>query len=163
MKAEKLTRIALLSSLAIICGYIESLIPVVASVPGIKLGISNVVILFALFRLDKSSAFFIMLVKVAVSSMLFAGFSVLIYSLSGGILSFLAMCVLKKLRFSVITISMLGAVFHNIGQLFAAAFMLKSFSVFYYLPVLLISGLLLGLVTGMVCRILINRIHQKKG
>lgn len=163
MKTKKLTQIALLSSLAVICGYIESLIPIIVSVPGIKLGISNVVILFALFRLDKSSAFFIMLVKVAVSSVLFTGFGVLMYSLSGGILSFLAMCVLKKLRFSAITISMLGAVFHNIGQLFAASFMLKSFSVFYYLPVLLTSGLLLGLITGAVCKVLIERVKPKKG
>ena len=158
MKAENLTRIALLSSLAIICGYIESLIPVISSVPGIKLGISNAVILFAIFRIDKASAFFIMLIKVIVSSMLFAGFNVFIYSLCGGILSFLAMCLVKKLKFSIITICMLGAVFHNLGQLFAAAFMLKSLSVFYYMPVLLLSGLILGFVTGSVCKILIKRI-----
>lgn len=158
MKAENLTRIALLACLAIICGYIESLIPALTAIPGIKLGISNAVILFALYRLDKTSAFFIMLIKVAVSSMLFSGFSVFIYSLSGGILSLIAMCILKKFRFSIITISMLGAVFHNIGQLFAAAFMLKSFSIFSYMPVLLISGLILGFVTGTLCKILISRI-----
>lgn len=158
MNTEKLTRIALLSSLSIICGYIESLFPIITSIPGIKLGISNAIILFALYRLDKTSAFFIMLVKVSVSSILFSGFSVFIYSFAGGILSFLAMCILKKLQFSVVTVSMLGAVCHNIGQLFAASVMLKSFSVFYYLPVLLISGLVLGFLTGVLCKILIFRI-----
>ena len=158
MNTKKLTAISLLASLAIICGYIESLIPVNPAIPGIKLGISNIIILFALYKSDRSSAFLIMLIKVLASSILFSGLSVFIYSLSGGILSFFAMILLKKFNFSIITISMLGAVFHNVGQLFAAAFMLKSFSVFYYMPLLLISGLILGFVTGSVCRIVVNRI-----
>lgn len=159
MNTKKLATISLLASLAIICGYIESLIPVNPAIPGIKLGISNVIILFALYKTDKMSAFFIMFIKVLASSILFSGLSVFIYSISGGILSFTAMILLKKYNFSVITISMLGAVFHNIGQLFAAALMLKSFSVFYYMPVLLLSGLILGFITGSVCRIILTRVN----
>lgn len=157
MKTSKLTYIALLSSAAIIFGYIESLFPAVTTIPGIKLGISNIVILFALLRADKVSAFFVMLIKVCVSSLLFSGLNVLIYSLCGGIFSLLAMIAFKKLKFSVIGISMLGSIFHNIGQLFAASLMLGTLSVFSYLPVLLISGLALGFVTGTVCRIIVSR------
>lgn len=161
MNSKNLARISLLSALAIICGYIESLIPIVSQVPGIKLGISNTVILFAIYKLDKRSAFFIMLIKVTVSALLFSGLNVFIYSLSGGVLSLFTMIVLKKFEFSVVTLSMTGAVAHNFGQLFAAAFMLKTFSVFYYLPVLLASGLILGFITGIVCKTLILRISFK--
>lgn len=161
MNSKKLARISLLSALAIICGYIESLIPVVLQIPGIKLGISNAVILFAIYKLDKSTAFFIMLIKVTVSALLFSGVNVFIYSICGGILSLLVMITLKKLDFSVVTVSMTGAVAHNIGQLFAAAFMLKTFSVFYYLSPLLLSGLIFGFITGIVCKILIRRLLFK--
>ena len=159
MKSGIITKIALLSALAIICGYIESLVPPITAIPGIKLGISNIVILFAIYKIDKSSAFFIMLAKVAASSILFSGLNVFIYSLSGGLLSILIMILMKKFDFSTVIISMIGAVFHNLGQLAAAAFMLKSFSVFYYMPVLLISGLVLGFITGYVSKILINRVN----
>lgn len=159
MKTSKITSVALLSSIAIIFGYIESLFPVITAVPGIKLGLSNIVILFALYRLDKTSALFIMLIKVLVSSLLFSGLNVLFYSLCGGIMSLAAMILFRKLNLSVIGISMIGAIFHNTGQLLAAAVMLGTISVFYYLPVLLISGLILGLITGIVCKTVISRLQ----
>ena len=155
MSSKKICYISVLSAVAIICGYIESLFPVVP-IPGIKLGISNIVILFALYKLDKSSAFFIMLVKVLVSSLLFSGFNVLIYSLSGGILSLISMMVLMRFL-SVCGVSMAGGVFHNIGQLIAAAFMMQSSAVFVYSPYLLLSGLVVGFVTGSVCLMLLKR------
>ncbi len=158
MKTSKLTHVALLSSLAIIFGYIESLLPPFTAIPGIKLGISNIVILFALYTAGACSAFFIMLVKVFASALLFSGMSSLFYSLSGGIFSLIAMIFLKKCKFSTAAIGMLGAVFHNIGQLFAASIMLCSQTVFSYLPVLMLSGLLLGFVTGSVCGIILSRI-----
>lgn len=155
MSAKKICYISVLSAAAIICGYIESLFPI-APVPGIKLGISNIVILFALYRLDKSSAFFIMLVKVLVSSLLFSGLNVLIYSLSGGILSLVSMIFFKKLL-STVGVSMTGGVFHNIGQLLAASFMMQTSAVFVYTPYLLVSGLIVGFITGCVCQTLLKR------
>lgn len=155
---KKIPSAAMLAALAIIFGYIESLFPPFAAVPGIKLGISNIVVLFALYRLDKTSAVFIMLIKVIVSSLLFSGINVMIYSLGGGILSVLAMSIGKKAGFGIIGVSMLGGIFHNMGQLAAAAIMLGSTAVFYHMPVLIVSGIILGSVTGYVCKTVIARI-----
>lgn len=155
MSAKKISYISMLSALAIVFGYIESLFPA-APIPGIKLGLSNIVILFAIYRMDKSAAFFIMLIKVIVTSLLFSGLSVFLYSFSGGLLSFIVMIGFKKL-FSTTGVSMVGGVFHNIGQLLVAAFIMQSTAVFVYLPALLISGIVVGFVTGNVCSIILKR------
>lgn len=160
MNNKKITYIALLSTLAIIFGYIESLFPVFIAIPGIKLGLSNIVILFSLYHTNKSSAFFIMLIKVIVTSLLFTGINMFFYSLGGGILSFLVMAILKKYDFSIYGISMAGGVFHNIGQLLVASVMLGTKSVVYYLPVLLLSGLLVGFIIGFICNIITNRLKK---
>lgn len=155
MNSKKISYIAILSALAIVFGYIESLFPA-APIPGIKLGLSNIVILFAIYRMNKSSAFFIMLIKVIVTSLLFSGLNIFFYSLSGGLFSLLAMMGFKK-TFSIIGVSMIGGVFHNIGQLLVAALVLYTSAVFVYLPALLISGLIVGFITGNVCNIILKR------
>ncbi len=154
MSAKKISYISMLSALAIVFGYIESLFPA-APIPGIKLGLSNVVILFAIYRMDKSSAFFIMLIKVIVTSLLFSGLNVFLYSFLGGLLSLIAMICLKKI-FSIIGVSMVGGVCHNMGQLLVASFMMQTTAVFVYLPFLLISGVIVGFVTGNVCKIILK-------
>lgn len=146
MNSQKLTKIALLSALALVFGYIESLLPPLF-LPGIKLGLSNIVLLFALYKLDKSSAFLIMLVKVCISSLLFSGMNVFFYSLSGGILSLLVMFIFRNRYFSIVGISILGGVFHNIGQLLVAGIVLGK-NALYYFPVLIISGAVMGFITG---------------
>jgi heptaprenyl diphosphate synthase len=158
MKSHKITYIALLASLAIVFGYIESLFPLPIPIPGVKLGISNIVILFALLKMSGRDAFFIMLIKVIVCSVLFSGMNSFIYSLSGGILSFIAMVVSQKLDFSIIGISMAGGVFHNLGQILTAALLLYSASAFYYLPSLTVCGLFVGAAVGLLCDIVISRI-----
>ena len=160
MTSRKIVYIALLSALSIIFGYIESLFPAFITVPGIKLGISNIVILFALFFLDKPSVFLIMLVKVTVTSLLFSGMNMFFYSVSGGILSLIAMIAFKRYHFSIYGISMAGGIFHNLGQLITASIMLNTHSVIYYLPILLISGLLVGWIIGAVCKIIVSRFEN---
>lgn len=157
MKTKTLTKCALLAATAIIFGYAESLLPAFSAIPGIKLGLSNIVILLALFRFGKAPAFFIMLIKVSVCALLFSGVNVFIYSLGGGILSLAAMIIFRRAGFGVIGISMLGGIFHNIGQLFSAALMLGSGAVFFYLPPLLLSGMIFGGITGAVCRAVLIR------
>lgn len=159
MSTRKISNIAILSALAIISGYIESLFPI-SPIPGIKLGISNIVILFALYKADFSSAFFIMLIKVLVTSLLFSGLNVLFYSLTGGVFSILIMYLFKPI-FSKIGVSISGGIFHNIGQLLAASVMMKTTAVFVYTPYLLISGIIVGFITGNVCNIILNRINKK--
>lgn len=155
MSAKKISYIAILSALAIVFGYIESLFPA-APIPGIKLGLSNIVILFAIYRLDKSSAFFIMLIKVLVTSLLFSGLNVFLYSFAGGLLSLATMIAFKKL-FSEIGVSMIGGVAHNLGQLLVAGLLMQTSAVFVYLPALLISGVIVGFITGNVCCIILKR------
>lgn len=155
MSAKKISYIAMLSALAIVFGYIESLFPA-APIPGIKLGLSNIVILFAIYRSDKSSALFIMLIKVLVTSLLFSGLNVFLYSFFGGLLSLATMIGFKKV-FSTIGVSMIGGVCHNVGQLLVAGFMMQTTAVFVYLPALLISGIIVGFITGNVCIIILKR------
>ena len=158
MKSAKITYIALLSALAVVFGYIESLFPLPVPVPGIKLGISNIVILFAIIKMNRRDAFLIMLIKVMICSVLFSGINSLFYSLSGGIFSFFAMIFAQKLNFSTIGMSMAGGVFHNLGQIFAASVLLSSFSAFYYLPILTVCGLFVGSAVGILCNIVISRL-----
>ena len=158
MKSARIAYIALLSALAAVFGYIESLFPLPIPIPGIKLGLSNIAVLFALIKMNKTDAFFVMLIKVFICALLFSGISGLFYSLSGGILSFLAMCAFEKYDFSVIGISMAGGVFHNLGQITAAAIMLSSVGAFYYFPVLMIAGLTVGAAVGMLCSSVISRL-----
>ena len=158
MKSARITYIAVLSALAVVFGYIESLFPLPIAIPGIKLGISNIVILFALMKMNKSDAFFILIIKVLVCSLLFSGINSLFYSFSGGIMSFLAMILALKLGLSIIGASMAGGVFHNLGQILMASVILGSFSAFYYLPVLLLSGLIVGGIVGLLCKTVISRL-----
>lgn len=147
MKAKKITLSALLVSLAIIFGYVENLIPIPIPVPGIKLGLSNFVLLFAIDRLPAHRVFLIMLLKTFVSALLFAGMTAFIYSFAGGVLSLLVMYAAKRFC-SWIGISAAGGAAHNSGQLLAAFVILKNSSVFYYLPFLLIGGAGFGCVLG---------------
>lgn len=158
MKTQKLALSALLSATAIIFGYIEGLLPSVG-IPGIKLGLSNIVILFALYKLDIRSALYIMLVKVIVTSLLFSGLNVFFFSLCGGLLSLIIMILLKNRCFSVVGVSILGGVFHNIGQILVAGIILGT-NAFYYLPILILSGCIMGSLTGYICSLTIK--HLKK-
>ena len=157
MKTKKLALCAILSAVAIVFGYIESLFPVPVSIPGVKWGLGNIVVLIALYILDKKYAFFIMLIKVMVTSLLFSSPSVFIYSLFGGIFSFNIMILLKKLNLHLINVSIGGGIFHNIGQLVAAGIMMNTITVFSYLPVLIISGVITALVTGFCSLIILKR------
>lgn len=158
MNSARIAYIALLSALAAVFGYIESLFPIPVPIPGIKLGLSNIAVLFALIRMNRSDAFFVMLLKVLICAILFSGMAGLFYSLAGGLLSYLAMCVFKRYDFSVIGISMAGGVFHNLGQISAAAIMLSSVGAFYYFPVLLVAGLIVGTAVGALCKAVISRL-----
>ena len=158
MKNSKITLCAIFASLAIVFGYIETLFSVPVAIPGIKWGLGNIVILVALYSLGNRYAFLIMLIKVLASSLLFASPSVLIYSLFGGVLSFLIMLLLKRFDFNMVMVSIGGGISHNTGQLLCASIIMRTLSVFYYLPVLLLSGALSAVVTGILAKIIIKRI-----
>ena len=160
---ETIAQCGLLTAMMLVLGFIESLLPVSAGVPGIKLGLSNGVLLFALYMMDAPTAFVLMLIKVLLSGLLFGGVSAMMYALAGGICSMLGMILLKKLRVSLITVSMLGAVLHNLGQVVLAMIILETDQLLYYMAILLFVGLACGAVTGVAAKATIGHMKKLRG
>lgn len=151
MKTSRMTHLALLTAMALILTLVESALPPLAPIPGIKLGLANIITLIALYFMTPADAFVIMLVRILLAS-LFAGQAMsMMYSLVGGLFCFAAMFLTKKLlseRFVILT-SMVGAIFHNVGQILIAYLLTKTTGIFLYFPILLLSGLITGLFTGL--------------
>ena len=160
---NKVAFFGVFTALALIFSYVETLIPIHFGIPGVKLGLANLIIVFALYRMDIREAYVLSIVRVVLSGFLFANLFSILYSLSGGLLSLTVMAVLKKTKnFSVLGISMAGGVFHNIGQLMMAAIILESIRVAYYFPVLLISGVITGLIIGVISSETLKRLEKLK-
>lgn len=160
---KRMLILAMLTAAAIILHFVEGMFPLPIAVPGIKLGLSNVVSLVALYLFGPVPAFTILILRVLMTSFLYSGFSSVIFSLAGGLLSVLAMTVIWKLRekgFSIVSASVLGGIFHNIGQLMAASIVLGTPTVFSYLPVLMLSGIVTGVATGLLAGILVPRLQK---
>jgi len=137
------------ATLALIFTYVEVLIPVNLGVPGVKLGLANLVIILALYNMNFKYAFTINLIRIVLSGLLFSGVFAMLYSLAGGICSLLVMWLLKRSgRFSLIGVSMAAAVAHNFGQLLTAALMVSNIRLFIYYPVLVFSGIIAGIGIG---------------
>ena len=160
--AKRVALSALFASLALIFSYVEAILPAAPGIPGIKLGIANLVVIIAMYRLDSRYALTINLIRIFLAGFMFSGLYGAIYSLCGCILSFAVMCLLKKSdAFSVVGVSMGGGVAHNIGQLSIAAILVSSPQIFYYLPVLIISGTVSGIMIGWLGWILLGHIPLK--
>ena len=151
----------LLIALALVLSWVESRIPVFFAVPGMKLGLTNLVVLIALYRLGYSDALLLNLVRILLVGLSFGNLFSMAYSLAGGALSFLVMFLLKKSgRFHIITVSTAGGVFHNVGQVIVAMLVLGSGYVAYYLPVLWISGIAAGAVIGLISGQIVRRLPR---
>ena len=147
------------TALALIFSYVETLIPVNLGIPGVKLGLANLIIVVALYKMRLSEAYLLSVVRVLLAGFIFGNYFSIIYSLAGGLLSLTVMALLKKWGgFSLQGISIAGGVFHNIGQLIVAAVVVETFRVTYYFPVLLVAGLLTGLVIGIVAEMMLKRL-----
>lgn len=159
MKTKNITRYAILVSAALILGYVESLIPVFAAVPGVKVGLANIVVVFALYKMGNKAAAIISALRIFLSALLFGNMFAMLYSFSGATLSLLSMIILKKTdKFSVITVSIVGAVMHNLGQIIAAMFVLQTKELIYYMAPLTVSGVAAGAVIGVVGAIVCERV-----
>ncbi len=149
------------TALALIFSYVETLIPINFGIPGVKLGLANLIIVVALYKMNLKEAYILSVVRVVLAGFIFANLFSIIYSLAGGLLSLTVMAVLKKSnQFSTVGISMAGGVFHNVGQLLMAIIVLESFNIAYYFPVLLISGVLTGLLIGIIANEMLKRLHK---
>ncbi|HBV84680.1 MAG: Gx transporter family protein [Lachnospiraceae bacterium] len=151
MKIKSVAYCAMLTALAMIFGYVEALVPFHFGLPGVKLGVANIVIVLALYQLPAGQVFAIQVMRIVLVSFLFGNVSMMLYSLAGGILSLLIMLLLKKTNwFSITGISIVGGVSHNLGQLAVALLVVQNLRITFYLPVLLIAGLVTGCLIGML-------------
>ena len=149
------------TALALIFSYVESLIPIHFGIPGVKLGVANLIIVIALYKMSIKETYALSVVRIVLAGFMFGNLFAILYSLAGGMLSLTIMSVLKRVgKFSVFGISIAGGVFHNVGQLIMAAFVLESISIGYYFPVLLISGLLTGFVIGLISNEMMKRLKK---
>ena len=156
---RRLTALSLTVSFALILSFIESRIPAFVAIPGIKVGLANIAIIFTLYKFGIGEAIAVSLVRVCLMATLFGSPVSFIYSLTGAVLSLSVMLLLKKLTpLSEVAVSVSGGVMHNIGQICAASVMLGTNVVMYYLPFLLLSGTIAGIAVGVASGILIKKV-----
>ena len=150
---------AFVVAFAMILSFVESRIPALVAIPGVKVGLANIAVIFTLYKFGVKEAITVSIIRVLLISMLFGSPVSLIYSIAGATLSLASMVLLKKLTpLTEVAISVTGGVMHNVGQIAAASFMLSTNVVVYYLPFLLVSGTIAGIVVGIASAILIKRI-----
>lgn len=168
---KKVAWLGMLIALAFVFSYIESLIPIQLGVPGAKLGLSNLVVMVALYTLDDKYAFALAVVRIILNGFAFGGMAAMIYSLAGGMLSFLVMVGVRRIgrasatqtgvpKVSVLGVSVLGGVFHNVGQIIAAMLVLETPGLIYYLPVLAVCGTASGTAIGVLAAMVIRRVGK---
>ncbi|MBS4930417.1 MAG: Gx transporter family protein [Clostridiales bacterium] len=155
---KKVANYGVLVTLALVASYVETLIPISLGVPGAKIGLANLITIVALFLMGWKDAFAISIIRIVLAGFLFGNLFAIFYSLAGALLSLLIMMLLKKLEFGTVAVSCAGGVAHNIGQISFAALLVENSRLFYYLPILLIAGVLAGIVIGIIGGELIKRL-----
>ena len=158
MKTKKVAMLGLTIALAMIMSYIEALVPLSFAVPGIKMGLANIVIIFVLYKIGTKEAILVSLIRVILVSLLFSNVMAMAYSIAGATLSLSVMWLLKKTdKFSFVGVSIAGGIMHNVGQIIMAVILLGTQQIALYLPVLMITGTATGVVIGIVSGLVINR------
>lgn len=161
MKSKKIATYGLLIALAFILSYIEYLVPIPIPVPGIKLGLANLVVITALYSMGVKEAFILSIIRIILVSFTFGNLSMMIFSLVGGFLSWLMMTLFMKTKlFSIVGVSIIGGVFHNIGQIVTSILVVENVNIVYYLPFLLISGIVTGIAIGILGGMIVVRIKK---
>ena len=163
-KTSKMVYMGLLISMALVLSLIERMLPIPFIAPGAKLGLANLVIVISIYTLDSyKDSFVVLIFRIILASILGGSLSSLLYSISGGILSFIITILVKNIGgkyVSVIGVSSSAAVFHNIGQLFAASIIFENFSMFLYLPILSIAGVGTGIFIGLSANYILNHFYK---
>lgn len=148
--AKKVSILGVMTALGIVLGWLESCVPITLGIPGVKLGIANLVALLVLYRFSLKEAAAVSVLRVLISSILFGNLAIGIYSLAGAMLSLAVMAILKKKTgLSVAGVSAAGGAAHNLGQILTAWIMMGTVAIFYYLPVLIVSGVIAGVLVGL--------------
>lgn len=158
-KTKKIATYGVMAALAMILSYVEMQLPAFVAIPGVKMGLTNIVVIVALYKMGNKSAIFINIVRIIAVSLLFGTLMSFAFSFAGGMLSTLVMILLKKTdKFSTVGVSVAGGITHNIGQILAAMLLLNTKAIIWYLPVLWLSGILSGLLIGLIGAIIVKRI-----
>lgn len=159
---KKLAALAVTVALAMVLSFLESRIPAFVAIPGIKVGLANIAVIFTLYKFGTRDAAVVSVIRVLLVSLLFGTTVSLWYSLAGATLSFILMLILKKLTpLSVVTVSVVGGISHNIAQIGVACLLLETNVIMYYLPFLLLSGVIAGIAVGIASALLIKRVNLK--
>ena len=146
-------------ALALICSYVESLIPFYFGIPGVKLGLANIVVVLMLYYTGAKEAFLVSMLRVLLAGFLFGNLFSILYSFAGAAFSFACMYLLKKTgKLHIFSISAAGGAAHNLGQILVAALIVENLNLFYYFPVLLLAGLLTGILIGILSREILIRL-----
>ena len=161
-RSSRIASLGVFLALSLILSYVETLIPINFGVPGMKLGLANMVVVILLYLFTPGEAFLISIVRILLSGLLFGNGMSIIYSLAGGLLSFFVMLLFFKLKIKMIPLSVIGAVSHNTGQLIAAAILVTNYNIVFYLPVLIVSGIVTGLITGTLSAAIHSRLVKLK-
>lgn len=157
---KHMVTLAVCAAVAMVLSYLESLFPLHFAVPGIKIGLANIAVIFVLYRFGAGEAIVVSLLRIFWLAILFGNVMTLIYSVCGALLSLIGMVLLKKTRrFSEVGISIAGGVLHNAGQIMAAAVLMDTAQIVYYLPVLIISGTVASVAVGIISAVLIKRVR----
>ena len=159
MKTKKLVTLAVTISVAMILSFVESRIPAFVAIPGVKVGLANIAVIFALYKMGWREAISVSVIRVLLVALLFGSVVSLAYSIAGAVISLSLMILLKKLGiFTEVAVSVVGGITHNIGQILIAFLLLETKVVFYYLPFLMVSGVIAGIAVGIASALLIKRI-----
>ena len=163
-RTKKLAFIGLFASLAMLMSYIEFLLPpIFVAVPGIKVGLPNVIILYVLYSFGVKYAALVSFIRLALSAMLFGNITTLWYSLAGAVISLTLMALLKRARlFSEVGVSVVGGVSHNLGQIIVAVVLLDTPQIAYYMVVLAVTGTISGVFIGLVGALMLKRLPYSK-
>ena len=159
MNAKRIATDAMLTAIALSIFIIELQIPSIVPIPGIKLGLANIITVFAIFRVGKKDTALILFLRILLGAIFSGNTLAIMYSLAGGFLCYLSMILISKLltEKQIFVCSIIGAISHNIGQIIIAYFISESASIFYYLPVLMISAVITGTFTGLCAQFVCNR------
>ena len=161
MNAKRVAMYGMMVALAMVLSFLESMLPAFVAVPGVKLGLTNLVVMVALYRMHPSDALVINIVRIVLVGLTFGNAFSIAYSIAGGVLSFMVMYILYRSdRFSALGVGAAGGVAHNIGQIIVAMIVMRTTGVAYYLPVLIISGLIAGVVIGLISGMVVKRLPQ---
>lgn len=161
MSAKRIAKMSMLVALAIIFSYIEFLVPINLGVPGIKLGLANLVIVIALYTMNTVDVWLISILRILILGFMFGSGMSIIYSIAGAVLSLIVMCIIKRIKgFSIVGVSIAGGVCHNIGQVLVAMVVVETTGILYYMPALLVAGVITGAIIGIVSKRVIAAVSK---